>query len=359
MFFNTDGDEGHAISGYVALDNPAMTAELSLVVAGETVARGAANIFRPDILELGINNTGNVGFRFDESDAPGLSEQEDVKIVEQSSGLQVFGRFMPSRHIKRRLMLFDTAVMPQLAILNRITRNFALNYPLSERMSLETMIVVINNEPAPSVFINGRSNFSRYVGYLEKKEYLRAAVLRDPFDELAERLLFANLLNRPDVKHLVPTLYSNLEPLIEFASDLPFDDYKKMIAAFRRASPEVRQAIASPMTKIYACTPEESPQRRHVSTALENLASMNVVGTRRHFGPFCAWLEASLGATIFDGTEFSTFANTVDVAETLSRIGLVADLLDHDISLYTYFENAMFEATSDQEFQTMRDTQTR
>lgn len=55
---------------------------------------------------------------------------------------------------------------------------------------------------------------------------MRAALLRDPFDELAERLHFLNLLSNSDALHLAPNFVTGVTPLIEMARDLPFHDPK-------------------------------------------------------------------------------------------------------------------------------------
>jgi hypothetical protein len=129
--------------------------------------------------------------------------------------------------------------------------------------------------------------------------------------------------------------------LVEFARELPFTDQKAMIARFRAAPREQREAMTSPMTRVFGCGIEEFPEHRHVSTALDNLATMDVVGVRSRFADFRTMLSNVLGADIIGQNELELFDKVKDVSESLSKIGIVSDLLENDLTLYSFASEAV------------------
>lgn len=358
MFFNIDADEGNSIRGWVAPDNPSATPKLIVIIPGGDELEVEADIPRPDIRDLGIHSTGLVGFNINSEIIPSLRELDDIEIVEAETRTQIYRRFQIDRHLERKLFLFDCSVMPQRRLVSAANRLFTLNYPRSERYAFETMIVIINNAFNKSIFISGRSNFNRYSHFLRNADYMTAAVLREPFEELAERLLLLSLLSKSDAAHLIPSFAIGIAPLVDFARDLPFGDQKALTNAFRGADDEQRQALMSPMTRTFGCNVDELPERRHVSIALENLATMDLVGTRSRFGVFRSLLKGLLGADLLGEDEPATFDSVQALATTLSRIGLVADILEHDLALYSYADEAIVSALDGRAGVVERDTQT-
>src|SRR5208283_5676673 len=119
MFFNIDVDEGGAIRGWLALDNPSVIPSLIVLIPGREEIRVEANVMRHDIKELGIHNTGQVGFEVDRRLVEGLDQIDDITIVEAESRLPIFRRFQIDRHIEKKVFLFDSSAIPQRNI-NRV-----------------------------------------------------------------------------------------------------------------------------------------------------------------------------------------------------------------------------------------------
>lgn len=358
MFFNIDKDAGNAIHGWIAPDNPAAVPRLVIVIPGRNEITIDADMMRPDVRDLGIHKTGHVGFWIDEKTVPDLDTLTEIELLEFETRLPIFRRFIPDQHIQRRAFLFDTSVMPQRRILQNVSQHFSLVYSSAERFPLETMIVLINNHSCNSIVFSGRSNFNRYVTFLETNQYFRAALLRDPFEELAERLLFLSLLAKPDWAPLAPLYATGLTPLIEFARDLPFNDPKGLLTAFRTLTPEQRAALQSPMVRMLGCSLEDTPTRHHVSLALDHLASLDLVGTRSRYAAFRAMLTQLLGTDILGAEQPASFQTVEVLARSLARIGIVADLLEHDVALYELAEEAIVAGLEGRDELAGRDTQT-
>lgn len=360
MFFAIDSDVGHAITGWIAPDNPATSARLVVYAPdSDRQAQLTANLPRPDVRDLGIHNTGEVGFRVDDALLSGLADESSVIILDAETEMQIYGRHQPERHVPRKLFLFDPSAMPAHGLLTSVRSYFSLNNVLSERFSFETMIVLLNNTFSNSVFISGRSNFLRYSGYLEQNNYICAALLQDPFVETAERLFLMQLLASKDSNRLGGTFGSGLESLLEFTRELDLTDVKALTKAFRHATPEQISALSNPVTRMFGCTPDEMASRRHVSTALNSLGHIHLVGLRSRYAAFRNHLDAHLGFNVTP-MELKPFADVSALAEKLKKIGLVADFLDADLLLYSLAEHAL-ESVLDKTGPLVqaRDTQTR
>lgn len=357
MFFNVDSDRGAVIHGWFAADNPAVSARLAIRAPGREEVTVEANLQRDDVRDLGLHGTGRVGFRIDKSIVPDLDELADVEIVEAESGLPIYRRLQSGRHIEKKLILFDASLMPQRRILDQIRDNFALTYFSVERYSLETSIVLISNHHATSIVVTGRSNYNRYAAHLDNAGFIKAALLREPYEELAERLLFLNLLSRSPSAHLATSFLTGVQPLLEFARDLPLTDTKAMVSHFRQIDAEQKRAIANPMVRMLGCDVGDEPERRHVSIALDNLAAMDVVGCRERYSAFRNLLWRTLGADVLGEETPTAFASVAALAKDLMRVGVLGDLLEHDAALYRLAREAIDAGLSGEAEISLRDTQ--
>lgn len=360
MFFNVDIDNGVSITGWVAPENPGKSASVAILISGRDEIVVEARHLRADVRELGVHSTGEVGFIVDTTLVPDLETVSDIEIVEAETRTLVYRRFQPTHHIEKKIFLFESSLMPNRQAEADLTRRFTMNYPHSQRYSLETMLVIINNGFNKSIRVSGRSNFNRYTTFLDGANFLKAALLHNPFEEFAERLLFLNLIERSRAFDKVAHLLTGVETLAEFARDLPFNDPKALLAAFRRSTDEQRLAIRSPMVRMFGCNVEELPQRRHVAIALDNLASMDVVGTRNRYDAFRSQFARAVGSDVILPQETAPSKSVVQLAETLSHIGLVNDLLQDDIEFFALADEAIADGLDayDPDDLVRRDTQT-
>lgn len=343
MFFNIDNDDGRSICGWLVLDNPAVTPSLIVAVPGRSDLLVQADILRADVRDLGIHSTGMVGFCIDEGTVPGLSALEDVALLEAETSLLIFRRSNPD-HIGKKIFFFDSGVLPQNNLIRAFERHFTMVYSGSEKYSLETMLVLIANHSAQSIALHGRSNYNRYSSALNNAGFMRMALLREPFEEMAERILYFKVLGRMRAASSLAPDLAHLGPLIDFAIDVPLDDPKSILGAFRRLDPDLRDRLANPMTRLFGCNIDEHPQRRNVSVALENLAGMDAVGTKDGFGLFRDLVAGYLGRDILADAAPHQIELATMLGRALGEIGLVADLLAYDLDLYQFASEAITAA---------------
>lgn len=336
MHFFVDQDSGSSISGWVVPDNPSDVPDFIVRVPGRPDISISANVLRTDLRDLGLHSTGLAGFHIDEQHVGDLSEIVDVTIFDASAGIPIYRRPDPNRHLEKKLLLIDVSLFPQIRIIRRIMAFFALSYPVVDRLPIETIGALIANKAASSIFITGQPNWIRHGSLAREKEYVTTALLRDPFEDLAERLLFiAHLARQPARKTLNHSL-EKYQDVLELISEMDFSDRKSVLTGFRKMSPECRRLFRSPMTSVLGGTPESDLQRRNVSVALDNLAQFDVVGVRPLFDEFSSMLDESLESTIVQGSQLDALPGTSELAAILAEVGLVADLLDEDIALYSF-----------------------
>jgi hypothetical protein len=343
MHFVVDSDEGDSIKGWLAPDHPSAIPSFVAVIPGREELVFPARIMRPDIRDLGLHATGLCGFDLDARIIPDLAALDDVAILEAATRLPFYRRFQPGRHVERKLFIYDPSLTPQRRIRQDVAAQFSLALFNVERHGLETTISLIVNRANRSILLSGRAFLPRYDHLLQDHGYLRAAILREPCEELSERLFFLHFLANEDFGGSLSHYAFGAGPLLDFARDLAFDDSKALTRAFRRASEEQRQALVSPMTRLFGCEPDEWPRRDNVSKALDNLSRLDAVGARSSYGLLRSLVAGLAGAPALGHRDPERFEAVTALSERLSQIGAVNDLLAEDLALYSYAEEAIAE----------------
>jgi hypothetical protein len=342
MRFSIDIDSGDAIAGWLAPDNPSVSPRITVVVPGRADVEIDGTVIRRDVVDAGYHVTGVCGFLVTADMVPDLPQLMDIEMREAETRLPIYRRFAPDRDLRKKLFFFDCSVLPQRRLLNRIGSRFSLTYHNTERNGAETTLATIVNPGAQSAFFWGRSHVLRYDEALTDHGFLRAAMLRDPFEELAERLYFLNYLAQEGGD--APADYAHgLRGLLDFASDLPFKDPKGVALAFRAASETQRRELMSPMTRVFGCEVDEPPRHANVTRALQKLAGFDVVGLREKFPMFRDLLAGVLGEDVVEDEVPVGYPAIRTLANTLSGIGMVNDLLAEDLALYAYVTDAIDE----------------
>ena len=341
MNFHIDLDNGKCIGGWLIPDNPGEVPEFVFKIPGRADIVMPANVLRPDIRDLGLHSSGLVGFHFDEFNVPDLPEFEELRILEAESRIPIYRRARQENFLETKLILAEVGGFPQLGIYNKVMKSFMMGYPIVERFSQETIFALLSNAHAKSSVLFGQLNWSRFGQMVKEQGYRIGALVRDPFDELAERLIFLSLMSRHKNVSLANAALVRLAPLMPLIETVDLTQSKSLLSGFRKLTAEQRRLIRSPMTWTFGCNPEEEPQRRNVSVAIDNLAMFDVVGTRERFSYYAELVEAKLGAAIFQDATPDVSPNAQILSRHLAQIGIVADLLDEDIALYGFVQQAI------------------
>ena len=346
MQFSIDISSQSQVAGWVVLENPGDTPTFLIEIPDRPVIELPANILRMDLKELGYHATGQAGFQIDQNIIEDIETIPQFVIREKTTKIEVYRRYPTSDYINKKLFLYIFSVLHKMNILKRITKEFASCYNNIEKFPFETTCAILGSTTFESLACIGHPSFKRYAAALEQNDFFRAVLLNDPLHDLAEKLLLLRLIARSKNRAILEGHLTGYLPLMSFAEELDFNDRRALRSAFRNLAPEQRDAISNPMVKIFACDVDEVPQRRHVGLALEYLASMDIVGTTSNINIFHSMfnqlLKTDVMPTIKAQPELE-LEGTKELAFKLSRISTVTKLIEHDLALYSYVEDAIQE----------------
>ena len=347
MYFAIDADYGYMIAGWVILDNPSLTPEITIKVPGRDPITFKANVMRPDLLDNGLHSTGLAGFQIDGSLLEGIADIPQLTLFEAESDLPIFRRNTYGAAVEKKLLLMEVATFPQIKLLKHIMGLFDLSYPAIERFPLETTTSILGSY-SKSIFVSGRPNWQRHGSALQERGFCVMALLRDPFEELAERLLTLAHMKKWSKNAAGHPLMKHHSVLLGIIDDIDFQDEKSVLRTFRALSPEQHNLLRSPMTSALGCLPEEEVQRRNVSVALDNLSRFDLVGTRDRMSEFSTMADTLIGTPVFGEIPLQALPGLSELTVALGNIGLISDLLDEDIALYSFVSEAIREGIGDQ-----------
>lgn len=353
MYFAIDADHGHTIAGWLVQDNPSIVPEISIRIPGREQITFKANVLRPDLKDHGLHSTGLAGFQIDASMVEDIANVPEMTLFETESNLPIFRRNVYGAAIGKKFVLMEIGALPQIKLLREAAQQFDLSYPAVERFPLETTTSIIGSH-SPSVFVSGRPNWQRHGSLLREKGFVTTALLRDPFDELAERLLTLAQIKRWSDSAATSPFIKHHAVLLQIIDKIDFEDDKSLLSAFRGLSAEQYNLLRSPMTAAFGCLPEEEVQRRNVSIALDNLAYFDLVGTHENITEFSLLADGLLEASLFSQINIDMMPGMRELSATLARIGMIADILDEDVALYSFASQAVKEGLAGHMNDTMK-----
>jgi len=234
--------------------------------------------------------------------------------------------------------------MPDSVTEGLFARHFALYYGAVQRHPQDTFFGVFNNPSARSIYLSGCPNYQQYEQLLKEREYKIIALLRNPYEEMAERLLFARYALTPNIPTFVADHMFGIEPLMDMVKDIRFDNIDSIRAAFNSMTETQKEILSNPLVRALACNNDERPKSGHVEIALSKLSRMDLVGLRSRFGEFKSILPEIIGRDIFEGHELTSLAWVQRIVEQLSQIKQARALITLDLDLYSFIEEAITEA---------------
>jgi hypothetical protein len=345
MLFHMELTNEGAINGWVLPNNPSAMPRIKIFRPDSAPIELEANILRTDLRDRGLHETGMAGFHIDEKLYPDLTQVIDqIEIRDSETNILIYRKFQESNHIEQRLFRFELQAMPDAKIESLFAKHFTLYYGTAQRYPQDTFFGIINNQAARSIYLSGRPNFSQYEQWLRERNFKIITLIRNPYEEMAERLLFARYASGPNLPPFVADYIYGLEPLMDMVKNVKFDDIESIRAAFAAMTDPQKQVLTNPLVRSLACLPDDLPKSGHVEIALSKLSRMDVVGLRNRFGEFKSILQEVLGMDVFGKYELIDLSWVHRVSEQLSQIKQARALISLDLDLYSYVEEAVTEA---------------
>lgn len=349
MYFHIDYSTPDFVDGWLTPDNPTIVPKFRVQTNDGNAVVLEANVYRPDLVDARLHETGLVGFRFDDRNVPGFSVSRDLIITELSSDKVIFRRTADRRYKTGKLLVYNNLPVPSRLFKKNLGDQFLVSYPSIDDLGIDTALALLGNDAMDSIFSEGRLALAAHYRKLNSLGFCVAALIVDPFKELANRLIVVRtILDSKHGANGVRTLspyYANLLECVQSLNDL---DGSYINAAFSELGQAQKAVIRDPVTRHLACEPNEEPEPRHVPIALGNLSALAVVGVGTRFELFKRALSPLVPALDLNEVSIQTLATASELEEALRRSVVVRKLLRNDARLYEYIERSVDKAVEDE-----------
>jgi len=348
MLFNIEFDEGRRIVGYLVPD--AFTGSSSV-----RVTDGRRDLLTLPCLEersalvvAGRHATGRCGFTIDESMIADLATREDLELYDQETNILIYRRRAPARMTQQRIFRLETHLIPLWRLDDRLERYFQFFHKGIERHGRETATQVFLLNNSSSLYLSGRLTFRAYENYVNET-FNCVTILRDPYMELAERLLALKVVRK--LTRELPLLGDRdmmaFGPAIEFAEAIENDE-KVLHRAFASMPTAAIASLTNPVTRqLAARNPDEVPTKGAVASALSTLSSFAIVGIKERQDMFLAQLADMLAVDPKTLPAMPELTKTVELADELRRVPEAGLLIEQDLEVYHLVKAAIEEALVD------------
>ncbi len=336
MMFGIHHDDGVSVHAFLIPDSGGTTPAMKIRGDGTDLLTMEANELRPELVAAGRHATGLCGFRIDETMVPNLQQYEDLEITEQKSGIIIYRRKRPT-YLAQKVFRLETHLLPLWRLDEALKPHFQYWYKGVDRHGMETTTQAFCLPDAESLFISGRLLVNNLHIHLSKG-FKTIAMFREPYEELAERLIFLKSANQQTRDLLGPRDSMTFEVVMEALSDIETFDRQSCRRFFRRAPPPVFAALANPLLRLLTnSTPDEMVNKGAMATALQQLAEFDVLALRSDAGHFPEHVAESLG---LDGETrlppINEYKRVIELGQILRENHDAELILEKDIELYNY-----------------------
>jgi hypothetical protein len=339
VLFNLEYDAGARVSGYLVPDGYEGVPRIRVCSAGEELLVFSCNESRDALVQAGRHQTGQCGFSIDEDALPNLQTLAQLELYEADSGVMIYRRRAPDM-VSRKILRLETHLFPLWRLDDALKRSFQYHARGVEALGRETVTQLFLLNAVDSVYISGRLLYKNYAYFVEAG-FLTAVLLQNPYEELAERLMVLSKVRRVGAAFLGMRESMGLEPALNYAESLPYDDDKALKRALRLMPADVGAVFANPLTRqLTAATPDQMPNATSVSSALDTLASFALVGLRHDFGKFLSALAELVGVEPVVLPTINRIPGVQRLAEVIKESRDMDAILDRDLELFHHVREA-------------------
>jgi hypothetical protein len=334
MIFNIYHDSGDRVCGTIIPDTFSAVCHVRVSAGGREISIFPTDELNQGVLDLGLHETGLVNFTITEQSLPGLSTFDDLELHEAGYDLLLYRRFQPGM-ISQKFLRFETQLLPLWRLDEAVKPLFQQYYKAIETLgrSGTTQIFHLSQD---SIYASGRILIKNFLFCIDNG-FKFLAIIRDPYEELAERLLVMNKIERDGVNPIGEREVMNLRDAIEFAGSLPIDNEKAIVRALRRMPMDVAMSLANPVVRQFSTSNlDEQPSQGGVAAALDILAQSALVGLHSEPQQFASALGELLDHDLSGLVYVPRFQTVIELAEVIRHSGYCDMILERDLELYHY-----------------------
>jgi hypothetical protein len=346
MLFNIEVDEGKRIVGYLVPDTFSGSPSVRITDGQSELLVMPCREERPALVAAGRHDTGRCGFTIDETVIGGLAQQGALELYDHETNILIYRRRPPSQVVQKRIFRLETSLFPLWHLDDELNRHFQYFYKGIERHGRETTTQLFLLNSSSSLYLSGRLVFKTYENYINET-FNCIALLRDPYMELAERLLTLKHVRKVGKELLGERDLMAYGPAIAFAEAIE-DNEKALHRAFTTMPKAAIVNLANPLTRqLAARTPDEVPTKGAVATALGTLSSFAILGLRERQDLFLAQVADLVGIMADTLPPIPDFVRTSELSEQLKRVPEARLLIEQDLKVYHQVKSAIENALTD------------
>jgi hypothetical protein len=336
MLFSIDEDVGGRVDGWVMPDNPAVTPRVIVHLDAAHHVVIEAFVYRPLLKQNGLHNTGVCGFVLDENNCPGLAASNKLEIFDADNNLLLYRRRPDNGIIDKKLFRLEPQLFRSAAVDDLLLTRFQMGYPALDLHPEETIRSILALPFTQSIFASGRVFWRVWEPLLRDRGYLVGALLREPFHEMAERLLILKLACSPQGGSIIDAVGPVVEAAAGHLRNIELQDSSGLEALLAAPPIELKAILYNPLTyQLTAQNAFDPPPMAATAVALESLADMDAVGLRDDPAPFFEIVSAMLDLP--EGlapVSLPTGNTVVQWADFLRERPAVRKLIEMDLEVY-------------------------
>lgn len=340
MLFSIDYDHGSEISLYLVPDTGGSVPSLRIVSDNVELMVLSSNEERPELVGAGRHSTGMCGFVLNEKTLPGITGMHSLDLIDVDTGISVYRRARPE-FIRQKIFRLETHLLPLWRIDDALKDRFQYWYRGIDRRGYETSQQVFCIADLESAYISGRL-FIKSVEYYLNTGFKSVAMFRDPYEELAERLIILKNVTEKTKELLGPRDAMTFEPVMDYlAAEVPELEEEPLRRMFKRGPQDVLAPLNNPLVRQLSCAnPNEMPRKTALGESLLALSAFEIVSLRSDAAHFSEALGETLGLPGGAVPTMTEFGRVIELSKKLKAIPEVEAVLDYDMNIFEQTKHA-------------------
>ncbi|MDQ0454877.1 hypothetical protein [Rhizobium paknamense] len=344
-------DNGHEVHGYFVPDGFSKQPKIHVRVNGEDkITEINCWIYLEGAKAQGAHETGNVAFVLSKDNVPGIDLADDLEIIDPDSGLVFYRRDKFGKYIPKKVFRLETSYVPQMEIDLSLKPYFQFFEHRVENYGFETVRQMLEIIHQPSVYVSGRVLLKNYLLYIDYNIDTTLISLRDPFYELATRLIIFSRFKKHRFRFVTERDKTLFLPVIEWFSDVDIQDEGSIRKKIRSAPKDTLSLLSSPFThQLIASSPSDVARLDDVSRALDRLSQFTLFDAGRYESGYADNIAELLNIPVGTIKIKPQLEPVHQLADILRSISTVEHILEADLILYHFIQKAEHKAFSNQE----------
>jgi hypothetical protein len=333
MRFTVDADQGHAITGWVAPDNPLAVSRVRLSVHGKALVEVPATEFDAGVRANGWHSSGLCRFVVDEQLVPGLSGISTLEIHDVDTNVLIHRRYGADAVCNEKAILLGTSVVPDRVLEARLHSHFRASYFNIEKFSEETLTLILNNPFLRSCVCSGSILIPRYEAAINAGASVSILLVQDPCVEMASRMLWLQdrvMLSEDEAQSW---RLGELIEAVKFSANYDYGNIRSLKRFFQMLPEPAYRLIFNPLTRLLGTRlPDDRVLPANSIIAVEILSRLDVVGHRDHYEAFVESVFDRLGIESAAPLPLPTPIRpaALELADRLRSLKLATDFLVFD-----------------------------